>query len=480
MKNCVNDSIEARFKILQIAVRTRSALNWLDKFHSVLRCANVDGCVVGRNREMHCGNSQADRLAAEAIVVGAGPAGLTAAMSLAATGVDVLVAAPAYVPARSEADRRTTALLPGSIQLLENLGVWGTCAAQSAPLEGVRIIDDRGGLLRAPEVLFKARELGLACLGANIPNAALNAALNAAATNASGLRRVPTAAAVGMEIGPDFLEISFAEGGKARGRLAIAADGRNSTIRAAARIVTRTWSYGQVAIAAVFRHSRAHANVTTEFHRRPGPLTVVPLPGDASSLVWVETAAEAKRLAALEEKAFLVELSARLHGLLGDLGELSPRAVFPLMGLQAEYMARARTALVGEAAHVIPPIGAQGLNLGLRDAAYLAECVGAARAVGDDIGADATLEAYRASRTPDILSRTISVDLLNRSLLFDFLPMQALRGLGLHLLANAGVLRRLLMRSGLDAPGDAPRLMRPGNRHAPLDAGAATGQSGLR
>jgi 2-octaprenyl-6-methoxyphenol hydroxylase len=270
-----------------------------------------------------------------------------------------------------------------------------------------------------------------------------------------------------VETGPDYLEISLAEGGKARGKLAIAADGRNSAIRAAAGIDTRTWSYGQVAIAADFRHSRPHANITTEFHRRAGPLTVVPLPGDVSSLVWVETPIEAKRLVALEEKAFLGELSARLQGLLGQLCDLGPRAVFPLMGLQAEHMGRKRTALVGEAAHVIPPIGAQGLNLGLRDAACLADCASAAHAEGADVGADAVLGAYQASRAPDVLSRTVFVDLLNRSLLLDFLPAQALRGLGLHLLANAGGLRRLLMRGGLQSPGAVPRLMQPGGTRTP-------------
>jgi 2-octaprenyl-6-methoxyphenol hydroxylase len=411
---------------------------------------------------MQYGKTRADTPSAEAIVVGAGPAGLTTAVALGAMGLDVLIAAPAYDPARAQADQRTTALLPSSIQLLENLGVWGACAHLAAPLEGVRIVDDRGGLLRAPEVLFRAQELGLASLGANIPNAALNGALDTAAGTASRLRRLATSAVVGMAVGPECVDLVLAEGGKARGRLAVAADGRNSIVRAAAGIGVSTWTYDQAAIAAVFRHSGSHANITTEFHRRAGPLTVVPLPGDASSLVWVETAAQARRLAALDDAAFLAELSERLQGLLGQLRELGPRATFPLAGLNAQSMARRRTALVGEAAHAIPPIGAQGLNLGLRDAASLAECVGAEHAAGRDIGADAVLEAYAAARAADVFARAVSVDLLNRSLLIDVLPVQALRGLGLHLLANAGGLRRLLMQGGLGAPGPVPRLMQPG------------------
>ena len=188
----------------------------------------------------------------------------------------------------------------------------------------------------------------------------------------------------------------------------------------------------------------------------------MPLPGDASSLVWVEEPALAAHLAALDDAAFLAELAARLQGLLGSLRNVSPRAVHSLSGLGALRMGQNRVALVGESAHVIPPIGAQGLNLGLRDAAALAECVGAARARREDIGSAATLATYHAARAADVLGRTISVDLLNRSLLSDFLPVQALRGLGLHLLANVGPLRRLVMQGGMGAPGNLPRLMQPG------------------
>jgi 2-octaprenyl-6-methoxyphenol hydroxylase len=398
----------------------------------------------------------------QAAVIGAGPAGLTAALALCTSGIAVAIAAPAFDPARAEADRRTTALLPGSIELLKNLGVWEHCREQSVALEGVRIVDDRGGLLRAPEVLFRARELGLPCFGANVANAALNAALYAAASAANGLRWLSTSAVVAVEPGQDQVTIGLAEGRTLSAALAVAADGRASIARAAAGIATRAWSYGQTAIAATFRHARPHAGVTTELHRRAGPLTTVPLPGNASSLVWVEEPAVAARLVALDDAAFLAELAARLQGLLGSLSDIGPRAAYALSGLGALRMGQNRVALVGESAHVIPPIGAQGLNLGLRDAAALAECVGAARARGEDIGSRATLEAYHAARAADVLSRTISVDLLNRSLLNDFLPVQALRGLGLHLLTNVGPLRRLLMRGGMDAPGRLPRLMQPG------------------
>jgi len=413
--------------------------------------------------------------AAEAVVIGAGPAGLTAALALAAVGVDAVVVALPPDPARAGADRRTTALLPSSIELLKNLGVWRICGHQSAPLGAVRLIDDRGGLIRAPEVLFKSAELGLASLGANIPNAALNAALHAATSSAARIRWLPTSA-TSVDIQGKFADIRLADGGHLTARLVIAADGRNSIARAAAGIATQSWSYDQAAIAATFQHTRPHANITTELHRRAGPLTTVPLPGDASSLVWVEAPAETQRLATLDDRSFLAELTSRLQGLLGRLGDVSPRTTYPLGGLGAQRMGQNRVALVGEAAHVIPPIGAQGLNLGLRDAASLAECVSAARGRGQDIGSDETLAAYHAARAADVLTRAVSVDLLNRSLLSDFLPVQALRGLGLHMLANVGPLRRLMMRGGLSAPGALPRLMQPGAIAQALDADTAAGQ----
>jgi 2-octaprenyl-6-methoxyphenol hydroxylase len=399
---------------------------------------------------------------AQIAVVGAGPGGLATALALSALGAEVVVAGPPYEPGRARADRRTTALLRGSVEFLRNLGAWDQCADQSAPLEAIRVVDDRGGLLRAPEVLFRAEEVGLASFGANLPNAVLTAALDAAARRQRTIAFVDTAAVTKVEISETGVRLQLAEGGCMSARLAVAADGRHSLVRKAAGIATRTWDHGQAAIAASFVHTRPHNGITTELHRQSGPLTTVPLPGSASSLVWVEAAHEAGRIAGLDDDAFLAALEERLHGLLGSLRDATPRAVHPLTGLHAGRMGQDRVALIGEAGHVLPPIGAQGLNLGLRDAAALAECVADARSRGEDVGGTATLEAYHRARAADVLSRTVSVELLNRSLLLDFLPVQALRGLGLHLLANVAPLRRLAMRGGLEPAGALPRLMRPG------------------
>src|SRR5262245_23222329 len=398
---------------------------------------------------------------AQIAVVGAGLTGLAAAAALSQEGFNVVLAAPAFDAAVAVADTRTSALLPPSVQLLENLDVWSACAPNSAPLLGARLIDDRGGLVRAPEVLFEAREIGRANLGANVPNANLSVALHAKLTRASRLRWLATAKVSAVEPAASEVWLRLAEGGRIRTGLVVAADGRHSMARAAAAIPVRTWDYPQAAIATSFCHTRPHAGITTELHRRPGPLTTVPLPGHASSLVWVEDPIEAARLAKLSEADFIGLLETRLQGFLGAIESVGPRALFPLRGLSAAPMAAQRIALVGEAAHVIPPIGAQGLNLGLRDVATLSDCLADARARGRDLGGPETLRAYVEARAVDVATRTTLVDLLNRSLLTDFLPAQALRGVGLQLLARSVTLRRWAIRGGANAPGPVPRLMRP-------------------
>lgn len=347
------------------------------------------------------------------------------------------------------------------MELLRRLGVTSRCGPAAAPLTAIRIIDDRGGLLRAPEVLFRASDVGLAAFGANIANADLTTALEEGVLAEDRVQRIVTPAVTKLEADSEGVTLDLADGRQVRAALVVAADGRNSMARKAADIGTRTWAYPQVAVISTFSHRRPHDGVSTELHRTSGPLTTVPLPGNASSLVWVETPETAARLMALSDRDFLGELEDRLQGLLGALDAPGPRASFPLSGLRADRLGARRTVLVGEAAHVIPPIGAQGLNLGLRDAATIADCIGEAHHAGRDIGGPETLAAYEAARSTDVLMRTAGVDLLNRSLLIDFLPIQALRGVGLHLIANSARIRRAAIETGL-GPNAAslPSLMR--------------------
>lgn len=395
-------------------------------------------------------------------VIGGGPAGLAAALAVGRAGADVLLAAPPHRIAGAAPDTRTAALFAGSIELLKNVGAWELIAPHSAPITAIRIIDDTGALLRAPEVVFTAAEVGRDAFGWNVPNAALVAGLTAEASAPdSRVRLHETAGIAEVYLGPDRATLKSREGETFEALLVAGADGRNSTCRAAAGIATRAWRYEQAAVVTSFHHTRRHGGVSTEFHRPAGPLTVVPLPGDRSSLVWVDRPDEAQRLAALDDAAFRAVLEARLQGLLGAVGEMTPRAMFPLSGLTAQAFGSNRVALVGEAGHVIPPIGAQGLNLGLRDGATLADCVADALARGADPGAPATLETYSARRRVDVVSRTATVDLLNRSLISGFLPVHLARGLGLVALQALGPLRRLAIREGLQPSGELPALLKP-------------------
>jgi 2-octaprenyl-6-methoxyphenol hydroxylase len=390
----------------------------------------------------------------EAVVIGGGPAGLTAAIALADAGVETaLVAKPA------QPDSRTTALLASSVKALEMLGVWSACRAHAAPLEVMRIVDDRPGLLRAPEIAFAASEIGLDAFAYNIENRHLTAALARRAAELSSLVCI-AAGAERIAIGSDRVTVHVSDGSCVSARLAIGADGRRSLARAAAGIATDCRSYPQTALALNLAHTRPHRNTSTEFHTRTGPFTLVPLPGDRSSLVWVGEPAEAAALVAQDETVLAAEIERRSHSILGKISVEPGRSAFPLAVETAQRFASERIALIGEAAHVMPPIGAQGLNLGLRDAAAIAELVVAARRTGTDVGSPELTARYDGLRRGDIASRTMAIDLLNRSLLSDFLPLSGLRGFGLYLLDRVGPLRRALMREGVTPRAGTPRRMR--------------------
>ncbi len=395
----------------------------------------------------------------DAAVIGAGPAGLTAAVALASIGCRTVIAGPPFNPDPDRPDTRTTALLHGSVQLLKNIGVWDLAREHAAPLEIIRIIDDTGRLLRAPEVAFDSSEIGGEPFGYNIPNTALVAALRTRADTLSGLEFIDTEAATSIIPHADNVQVTLKEGRTFSARLIAGADGRNSSCRKAAGVKTSSWSYEQMALACNFEHSERHENASNEFHRPSGPFTTVPLPGRNSSLVWVETPDEVKRLLALTDAAIAQEIEQRLQGCLGSVSNVGPRAAFPLSGMKVDKFAANRIALVGDAAHVLPPIGAQGLNLGFRDAAALAECAGTALGKNGDPGSKETLRAYNRARRGDVATRTLAVDLLNRSLISGFVPIQAARGIGLHLLSGVGPLRRLFMREGLAPQTGLPKLM---------------------
>jgi 2-octaprenyl-6-methoxyphenol hydroxylase len=384
-------------------------------------------------------------------VVGGGPAGLAAAIALAQTGANT-----ALVARRADyADNRTTALLGGSVDFLRELDVWPRCQDKAAALQAMRLVDDTGRLIRAPEVRFSADEIGLGEFGYNIENRLLIAALEERAAELPGLTRYDDEAAL---IGPEDDDVGIRTGrGKSLSvRLVAGADGRQSLCREAAGIGVRRRELNQSAATFNVSHSRPHRNISTEFHTPQGPCVFVPLPGDRSSVVWVAAPKEAGRLIALSDEELSEAAERQSHSILGRLRLEPGRHLFPLAIEQPRQFAHHRTALVGEAAHVIPPIGAQGLNMGLRDAADIADVVRRAIASGEDPGSPQVLKRYDSARRADVLSRTFAIDIANRSLLNDFLPVQSLRAAGMHLIGSFGPLRRLAMREGL-APSWRPR-----------------------
>ena len=387
-----------------------------------------------------------------AIVVGGGATGMVAALALAAAGASVTLVAPERRP-----DPRTTALMDGSVNVLRMLGVWARLAENAAPLKVMRLIDGTRRLLRAPEVAFSAREMKLDAFAWNVENLHLNAALDAALAD-TGITRI-AAQLVGVVNRADHVDVTLDDGRRLRASLLAAADGRDSAVRRALGIAIRSRPYPQVAITATLTHTRPHGDVSTEFHTETGPFTLVPLPGDRSSIVCVVGAGEAKRLLGLEPDAFARAMELRAHSILGAMRLESARGSFPLSAGTAERLASGRVVLMGEAAHVIPPIGAQGLNLGLRDAATLAELVADALRAGGDIGGAALGETYERRRRADIGARSFAVDLFNRSLLTELVPVHGLRGLALWLMGSAPPLRRAVMREGVGPTRDVPRLV---------------------
>lgn len=377
-------------------------------------------------------------------VVGGGPAGLATAIALALTG-----ASTALVARRAPyGDNRTTALLGGSADFLLDLGVWQSCADKAAALTTMRLVDDTPRLIRAPEVRFTASEIGLEAFGYNMPNSALVEALEQRAAMLANLTRIAEDADT-VVVSDDAVTISTASGRLVAAQLVVGADGRHSLCREAAGIGVSSRALNQSALTFNLTCARPHHNISTEFHTPHGPCVFVPLPGDRCSVVWVSTPKEADRLFALDDDALSLAAEKQAHHIFGRMQVEPGRNVFPLAIERPRQYAANRVALVGEAAHVVPPIGAQGLNLGLRDAMDIADLVRKARDRGEDLGAPGLLSRYASARRADILSRTFAIDMANRSLLSELLPVQTFRALGMHLIGAFGPLRRLAIREGL-------------------------------
>ncbi len=382
----------------------------------------------------------------DVVTVGGGLAGLCAALAAADAGYRT-----ALVARGNEAtDGRTTALMNPSIALLERLGVWENVQDAAAPLRSMRIIDGTRRLLRAPTVTFHASELDLDAFGYNIPNAPLLETLNDAVQNTAAIDHFPQAVERAV-LRQDGVMLRLADGSEIDALLVAAADGRNSLLRQTAGIHARQWNYPQTAIVLNFSHELSHDETSNEFHTEDGPFTQVPLPGLRSSLVWAMKPTEAVIRSALPNAELARAVEERMQSMLGKVQIDSPVQQYAFSGMIAQSFARDRVLLIGEAGHAFPPIGAQGLNLGLRDVVDFVDVI---RTIGSIHRPSDVANRYNRLRRIDVSSRTFGVDLLNRSLLSSFLPIQLMRSAGLSVLSHVGPLRHAVMREGI-SPGSS-------------------------
>ncbi len=398
-----------------------------------------------------------ERIETDILIAGGGVAGLTAAAAFAARGFDIVcvdAAVPVTEPADEGSDLRSTAFLQPAIGLLDASGLWSRLEPHAAPLRVMRLADAGGRENAIREVAdFEATELGAEVFGQNLPNWLLRREMVAHLAALPRARLIAPARVTRITTRTTGVIAALSTGQTLRARLLIGADGRDSLVRATAGITARRWGYGQKALVFAVTHPRAHDGVSTEIHRTGGPFTLVPLRDlagvPASAVVWMETGPRAQALDELPVPAFERELNARSCDVLGPLTLASPRRIWPIVTQLASRLDGPHTAIIAEAAHVIPPIGAQGLNMSLRDIATLVDLCAQARQSQADIGAPELLAQYNRRRHPDILARVAGVDLLNRAAMTDVQALRDLRRTGLRALHAAGPLRRTAMRLGL-------------------------------
>ncbi len=394
------------------------------------------------------------RQTCDIMISGGGVAGLTAAAAFGSAGFSVICVDPAP-PVTEEsaegADLRTTAILQPSVPVLEAAGLWQRLAPFASPLQVMRIVD-AGGPVAEPRLTrdFDAADISDQPFGWNLPNWLLRREMVARLAELPNVDFRPGTATARVLTRQFEALVTLSDASRISARLLIAADGRNSPVRQAVGIDVRTTRYGQKALAFAVTHPAPHGGVSTEIHRSGGPFTLVPLPDrdgmPCSAVVWMERGPDALRLAALPEPEFEAAMTDRSCQLFGPLTLATRRTVWPIISQIATRFAAERTALIAEAAHVVPPIGAQGLNMSLADTGTLLDL---ATTAPDSLGEPAMLDRYHRRRWPEVQARVTGIDLLNRASMVGTPVLRDLRALGLDVLYGAAPVRKALMRVGM-------------------------------
>lgn len=398
---------------------------------------------------------------AEVVVGGAGFAGLALAIALRQGLGDpftVTVADPALAHARSK-DPRASAIAAAARRLFEAIGVWGAVAENAQPILDMVVTDSKLDDAARPAFLTFGGEVEEGEPFAHmIENRHLVDALAEKAKSFGvELRATPVA---GFAAGANSTEVQFADGESITARLLVGADGARSLIREQAGIATHGWNYDQSAIVTTVAHEREHNGRAEEHFLPAGPFAILPLTGRRCSIVWTETSGEADRIVALPDSEFHGELEKRFGLQLGDIEVVGPRRAFPLGLFTARTFIGERLALVGDAAHIIHPIAGQGLNMGLRDVAALAEAIADAARLGLDPGGSEVLERYQRWRRFDTMTMSVATDGLNRLFSNNSDTLRLVRDIGLGLVERMPMLKRMFIREAAGFTGDVPKLLK--------------------
>ncbi|HMA57842.1 MAG TPA: ubiquinone biosynthesis hydroxylase [Pseudolabrys sp.] len=398
---------------------------------------------------------------AEVVVAGAGFAGLALAIALRQGLGDpftVMVADPALAHARSK-DPRASAIAAAARRLFEAIGVWDAVAANAQPILEMVVTDSKLDDAVRPTFLTFGGEVEEGEPFAHmVENRHLVDALVEKAKSLGVNLRATSVA--GFESAPNAIDVKLANGENVAARLLVGADGAHSLIREEAGIATHGWNYDQAAIVTTVGHEREHGGCAVEHFLPAGPFAILPLTGQRCSIVWTENAAEAERIIALPDDQFHAELEKRFGLKLGDIEVIGPRRAFPLGLFTARSFVGERLALIGDAAHIIHPIAGQGLNMGLRDVAALAEAIADAARLGLDPGGADVLERYQRWRRFDTMTMGVATDGLNRLFSNRSDVLRLARDVGLGLVERMPMLKRVFIREAAGFTGDVPKLLK--------------------